>query len=61
MAAMAATDAGKAQKVADDLKAMSTDSPAAKAAKIIGWKEAADYASVTDCLKAIKYGVFAGE
>lgn len=61
MAALAATDAGKAQKVADALKALSTDSPAAKAAKIIGWKAAADYTSVQDCLKAIKYGAFAGE
>ena len=61
MAALAGTDAGKAQKVADALKALSTDAPAAKSAKIVGWKEAADYSSVRECLKAIKYGAFAGE
>ena len=61
MAALADTDADVAQKVADALKAISADSSAAKAAKIIGWKEAADYTSVRECLTAIKYGAFAGE
>ncbi|MCK5193302.1 MAG: phosphate/phosphite/phosphonate ABC transporter substrate-binding protein [Desulfobulbaceae bacterium] len=61
MAALAGTDAGVAQKVADALRAVASDSAPAKAAKIIGWKDAADYASVRECLTTIKYGAFAGE
>lgn len=59
MAALANTDKGTAKKVADALMATTTDSSAAKAAKIIGWTKPADYSSVRECLKAIKYGAFA--
>ncbi len=58
MAACAKTDKALAQKVADALIAMPKDSPAAKAAKCVGWTKPADYSSVTECLKIIKYGVF---
>ncbi|MCB2180567.1 MAG: phosphate/phosphite/phosphonate ABC transporter substrate-binding protein [Desulfobulbaceae bacterium] len=58
MAALANTPADLASKVAGALKEMGADSPAAKAGKIIGWKDAADYSSVRDCLTVIKYGVF---
>ena len=61
MAALAGVDDGKAKKVADALKSIATESEAAKAAKIIGWKDATDYSSVRDCLTAIKYGAFSGE
>ena len=61
MAALADTDEDVVQKVAEALKTISAESSAAKAAKIIGWKEAADYTSVRECLTAIKYGAFAGE
>lgn len=61
MAALAGVDDGKAKKVADALKSITTESEVAKAAKIIGWKDAADYSSVRDCLTAIKYGAFSGE
>lgn len=61
MAALAGVDDGKAKKIADALKSIATESGAAKAAKIIGWKDAADYSSVRDCLTAIKYGAFSGE
>ncbi|MBU1639384.1 MAG: PhnD/SsuA/transferrin family substrate-binding protein [Proteobacteria bacterium] len=59
MAALSHVDAGKAAKVGAALKAMTSDEPAAKNAKVVGWAPAADYAPVRDCLKAIKYGVFA--
>jgi phosphate/phosphite/phosphonate ABC transporter binding protein len=61
MAALAETDPGAVEKVAKALRAISADSTAAKAAKIMGWKEAADYASVRECLTVIKYGAFAKE
>lgn len=60
MAALAHTDKAKAQKLGAALIEMSSDSDAAKAAKAIGWSKPADYSSVRDCLKEIKYGVFAG-
>jgi len=59
MAALANTDQALADKIAAALKAMPTDSAAAKAAKIIGWTDTLDYSPVSDCLKAIKYGAFA--
>ena len=59
MAALANTPADLADKVATALKAVTADSPAAKSAKIIGWKDAADYSPVRDCLTSIKYGAFA--
>ncbi len=59
MATLANTPADLADKMAAALKGVSADSPAAKAAKIVGWKDAADYGPVRDCLTAIKYGAFA--
>ena len=61
MAALVDTDAALAQRVAEALKAIPADSSTAKAAKIIGWKDAADYSSVRECLTVIKYGAFAGK
>ena len=61
MAACADTDKGLAQKVADALTGMPPDAVAAKSAKIVGWTEPADYKSVAECLKTIKYGAFKGE
>ena len=54
MAALSNTPAELADKVAAALKDLAADSPAAKAAKIIGWKDAADYGPVRDCLSAIR-------
>jgi len=61
MAALATTNKAVADKMAAALTAMGKDDPAAKAAKVIGWSAPADYKPVADCLRAIKYGVFAGE
>ncbi|MDH4320108.1 MAG: phosphate/phosphite/phosphonate ABC transporter substrate-binding protein [Desulfobulbaceae bacterium] len=61
MAALASTDKGKADKLAAALTAMGKDDPAAQASKVVGWSAPADYSPVTKCLRAIKYGVFAGE
>lgn len=57
--ACAKTDKALAQKVAEALIAMPTDSAAAKSAKIVGWAKPGDYVSVVECLKAIHYGIFA--
>ncbi|NOX25447.1 MAG: phosphate/phosphite/phosphonate ABC transporter substrate-binding protein [Deltaproteobacteria bacterium] len=59
MAALRATSPALAKKMGTALRAMSADSQAAKAAKIVGWSNAADYSSVRECLKTIKYGPFA--
>ena len=48
-----------AKKVAKTLKLMSTDNPAIKSAKIVGWTYASDYKPVTECLQEIGYGPFA--
>ncbi len=61
MAAIASTDPGLAAKVEAALVAMGKDDPAAKSAKVVGWTAPADYKPVADCLRAIKYGAFAGE
>jgi two-component system, LuxR family, sensor histidine kinase TtrS len=61
MAACADTDRGVAQKVSDALTDMPSDAVAAKSAKIVGWTKPADYKSVAECLKTIKYGAFKGE
>jgi len=58
MAALKHVDPGLATKVGEALKAMPADSPAAKAAKIVGWADPADYSSVRECLTEIKYGAF---
>jgi ABC-type phosphate/phosphonate transport system substrate-binding protein len=59
MAACAHTDAAVAGAVAQALMNMPAEAPALKAAKIVGWRPPADYSPVTECLKRIKYGVFA--
>ncbi|MDL1962866.1 MAG: PhnD/SsuA/transferrin family substrate-binding protein [Deltaproteobacteria bacterium] len=58
MAACPKTSQETAQKVANALKKISSDSTAAKAAKIVGWTDTLNYEPVTECLKTIKYGVF---
>jgi two-component system sensor histidine kinase TtrS len=58
MAACAKTDKALAQKMAEALMGLQPDSPAAKAAKVVGWEKPADYGDVVACLKAIKYGDF---
>jgi phosphate/phosphite/phosphonate ABC transporter binding protein len=59
LAACAHTDKAVAAKLAGALKAMTKDSPAAQAAKIVGWEDPADYAPVRECLTTINYGAFA--
>ena len=59
MAALPTTDAVVADKIKKALMSIDSKSPAAKAAKIVGWTEAADYTSVRECLKTIKFGAFA--
>ena len=59
MAVLPKTDAAVADKVRKALVALTSDSPASKAAKAVGWTEPLDYGPVRDCLKAIKYGAFA--
>ncbi len=59
MAALGHVDKGKAEALGNALRAMGSDSTAAKAAKIVGWDASADYGPVRDCLTAIKYGAFA--
>lgn len=53
MAAGAHVKPELATKVAEALKAMPKDSPAAKAANIVGWAAPANYGSVRDLLKAL--------
>ena len=55
MAAMAQTSPKLSANVARALQKMSADSPAAIAAEITGWTKPADYSSVRDCLKTIRY------
>ena len=50
-----------ADKVAKAIISLSSDNNAAQSAKIVGWTEPLDYKPVTECLEAIKYGVFAGD
>ena len=59
MAAAKHVDAAKAKKLADALIAMKADTDAAKKAGILGWAPPADFKSVRECLKALKYGAFA--
>ena len=46
------------EKMKSALISMPKDSNAAKAAKIVGWKEPADYSSVIACLKELGIGEF---
>jgi len=59
MAAAKHVDAAKVKKFGDALLAVKSDSDAAKKAGIIGWAPPADFKSVRECLKALKYGAFA--
>ncbi|MDG4474752.1 phosphate/phosphite/phosphonate ABC transporter substrate-binding protein [Thiovibrio frasassiensis] len=59
MAAAKHVDAAKVQKFTDALLSIKADSDAAKKAGILGWAPAADFSSVRECLKALKYGAFA--
>lgn len=59
MAAMAHTTPQLSARVATALQKMKPDSPAARAASIIGWTAPSDYGSVRDCLETIKYSIFA--
>lgn len=59
MAAAKHVDAAKVQKFTDALLSVKADSDAAKKAGILGWAPAADFSSVRECLKALKYGAFA--
>ena len=52
-------DADKVKKLAEALMAVKADSDAAKKAGILGWAPPADFKSVRECLKALKYGAFA--
>jgi len=52
-------DADKAKKLGEALIAMKADSDAAKKAGILGWAPPADFKSVRECLKTLKYGPFA--
>ncbi len=56
MAALKATPKALADKMAAALKAITAASPAAKAAKIVGWTKAADYTPVRECIEAIERG-----
>lgn len=58
MAAAAGTDPQLVSQVKDALLAVSADSAAAKAAKIVGWSAPLDYSTVEDCLKELKFGSF---
>jgi len=59
MAAAKHVDAAKASKLAEALIAIKPDTDAAKKAGILGWAPPADFKSVRECLKALKYGAFA--
>lgn len=59
MAAAKHVDEAKAKKLGDALIAMKASSEAAKNAGILGWAPPADFKSVRECLKALKYGAFA--
>lgn len=58
MAAAAGTDPALVAQVKEALLGMSADSPAAKAAKIVGWSAPLDYGTVEECLKELKFGSF---
>ncbi|MHB1015894.1 MAG: phosphate/phosphite/phosphonate ABC transporter substrate-binding protein [Desulfurivibrionaceae bacterium] len=59
MAVVKHVDGAKAKKLAEALIAVKPDSDAAKKAGILGWAPPADFKSVRECLKALKYGAFA--
>jgi phosphate/phosphite/phosphonate ABC transporter binding protein len=59
LAALAGTSAELSAEIVEALKAITPNSPVALAASIYGWKDPADYSSVRECLKTIKFGAFA--
>jgi two-component system sensor histidine kinase TtrS len=59
LAACPKTDPATADRVAKALLATPSNDRSLKAAKIVGWNPPADYRPVAECLKAIKFGVFA--
>ena len=59
MARCADTDPVVAEKIASALKAMPTDSEAAKAAKCLGWVDPLDYSKVRQLLTSLQLGAFA--
>ncbi|MCK4303024.1 MAG: phosphate/phosphite/phosphonate ABC transporter substrate-binding protein [Candidatus Eisenbacteria sp.] len=58
LAACSKTSPALVAAVAKALKALPSDHPATKAAKIVGWTDPVDYGPVAECLREIKYGVF---
>lgn len=59
MAAAKHVDGAKAKKLGEALMAVKPDSDAAKKAGILGWAPPADFKSVREVLKTLKYGAFA--
>jgi len=59
MAAAKHVDGAKAKKLGEALLAVKPDSDAAKKAGILGWAPPADFKSVREVLKTLKYGAFA--
>jgi hypothetical protein len=59
MAAAKHVDDAKVKKFGEALMAIKPDMDAAKKAGILGWAPPADFKSVRECLKALKYGAFA--
>lgn len=58
LAKTAGTDDALTAEVVKALKTMGADDPAAKAAKVVGWVDALDYAPVEDLQQALKVGAF---
>jgi two-component system, LuxR family, sensor histidine kinase TtrS len=58
LAKTAHTDDALAAEVVKALKAMASDDPAAKAAKVIGWVDALDYNPVEQLQETLKVGAF---
>ena len=59
MAAAKHVDEAKVKKLGEALMAVKPDTDAAKKAGILGWAPPADFKSVREVLKALKYGAFA--
>lgn len=54
MAALDHVEADLGAEIAEALKNLSSDHPAAKAGKIVGWTDSANYGPVADCLDAVR-------
>lgn len=59
MAALTHTSPELSKRVAKALQEIAPESTAAKNGRIVGWITPADYSSVRQCLKTIRYGAFA--